>query len=123
VGWVLDEALVLKWALQLCSVLHYQYSCKPPIIFRMLTHKITLTSILLVQVLDAPVPDLSQSNFQVHLSLAEQLLHMSSHAFGTQEVQAQLPHRCNHLYPIGSALNNGRTFDYSLCTSLKKSIP
>ena len=82
------------------------------------TRKITLTSIFLVRVLDAPVLDLPQSNFQLHLSLAERLLHMSSHAFGIQEVQAQLPHRCNRLYPIGSALNNGRTFDYSLCTSL-----
>jgi len=30
----LDEALVMGWALQLCSVLHYLHSRKPPIIFR-----------------------------------------------------------------------------------------
>jgi len=30
----LDEALVMGWALQLCAVLHYLHSRKPPIIFR-----------------------------------------------------------------------------------------
>jgi serine/threonine protein kinase len=30
----LDEALVMGWALQLCSVLHYLHSRQPPIIFR-----------------------------------------------------------------------------------------
>ena len=63
--------------------------------------KFTLTSIFSARVLDAPVPDLTQSSYQLHLALAERLLHMSSHVFGIQEVQAQLPRRCNHLYPIG----------------------
>ena len=33
-GRPLDEALVMDWALQLCSVLQYLHSRKPPIIFR-----------------------------------------------------------------------------------------
>src|SRR5690242_15443981 len=33
-GGPLDEALVMRWALQLCDVLHYLHTRQPPIIFR-----------------------------------------------------------------------------------------
>jgi serine/threonine protein kinase/uncharacterized protein YggT (Ycf19 family) len=33
-GGPLDETLVMEWALQLCSVLHYMHNRQPPIIFR-----------------------------------------------------------------------------------------
>jgi hypothetical protein len=62
------------------------------------------------------MPDLPQSNYQLHLALAERLPHKFSHAFGIQEVRAQSLHKCDLLDPTGSTLNNGRT-SYSLCTS------
>ena len=99
-GAPLDEALVMRWALQLCDVLHYLHTQQPPIIFRDLKpSNVMITEEMQIKLIDFGIARI----FKVQAETDTRTLGSRSYAAPEQYGGSQSDARTD-IYALGATL-------------------
>lgn len=99
-GGPLDEALVMRWALQLCDVLHYLHTRQPPIIFRDLKpSNVMVTEEMQIKLIDFGIARI----FKVQADTDTHTLGSRSYAAPEQYGASQSDARTD-IYALGATL-------------------